>query len=66
LIAEVVGFRGRILNDPSMPDGTPRKLSDIRLIRSTGWFPRISLREGLATAYQDFLRELRQSELRSV
>lgn len=66
LIAEVVGFRGRILNDPTMPDGTPRKLSDISLIRSTGWSPRISLREGLATAYQDFLRELRQSELRSV
>jgi GDP-L-fucose synthase len=39
-----------------MPDGTPRKLSDIRLIKSTGWSPKISLQDGLTAAYQDFLR----------
>jgi len=58
LIAEVVGFRGHILTDTSMPDGTPRKLSDISLIKSTGWSPKISLRAGLKSAYQDFLNEL--------
>ncbi len=66
LIAEITGFRGRIINDLSMPDGTPRKLSDISLIKSTGWSPKISLRDGLTAAYQDFLSELRQERLRSV
>ena len=66
LIAEIVGFRGQILNDPTKPDGTPRKLSDISLICSTGWSPRISLRDGLISAYQDFLRELKSENLRAV
>lgn len=66
LIAEVVGFRGRIANDTSKPDGTPRKLSDIRLIQSTGWSTQISLKEGLTAAYQDFLAETAADQLRSV
>ena len=66
LVAETVGFNGKIVNDLSKPDGTPRKLSDISLIRSTGWSPKISLRDGLASAYQDFLRELDSEQLRAV
>ena len=66
LIAEIVGFGGRIINDSSKPDGTPRKLSDISLIKSTGWSPQISLRHGLSTAYTAFLSELQQETLRSV
>lgn len=65
LIAEIVGFRGQITTDSSKPDGTPRKLSDISLIKSTGWSPEISLRDGLARAYQDFLSELVNEKLRS-
>ncbi|MGK0189607.1 MAG: GDP-L-fucose synthase [Verrucomicrobiales bacterium] len=55
LIAEVVGFRGDILMDTTKPDGTPRKLMDVTLLRGLGWAPTIDLREGLASAYQDFL-----------
>lgn len=66
LIAEVVGFRGRIANDTSKPDGPPRKLSDIRLIQSTGWSPQVSLKDGLAAAYRDFLAETAADQLRSV
>lgn len=55
LVAETVGYKGRILTDPSKPDGTPRKLMDISLIRGTGWSPSIPFRDGLAAAYQDFL-----------
>ncbi len=66
LIAEVVGFRGRIANDTSKPDGTPRKLSDIGLIQSTGWSPQISLKEGLTAAYRDFLAETATQQLRSI
>ncbi len=66
IIAEIVGFRGQIITDSSKPDGAPRKLSDISLIKSTGWFPRISLRDGIASAYQDFQNELSSNNLRSV
>jgi GDP-L-fucose synthase len=55
LVAETIGYTGDILTDPTKPDGTPRKLMDISLIRSTGWAPTISFRDGLAAAYGDFL-----------
>ncbi len=48
---EVTGYAGRIAFDTTKPDGTPRKLLDISRIRSLGWFPRISLSEGLASTY---------------
>ncbi len=66
LIAQVVGFRGTVTNDTSMPDGTPRKLSDISLIKSTGWSPKISLQDGLTSAYQDFQHQINRQQLRSV
>lgn len=51
LMAEVTGFDGRIDFDPSMPDGTYRKVMDSSIIRDMGWSPRISLREGLRQVY---------------
>jgi len=54
MISESVGFRGRIVNDLSKPDGTPRKLLDISKIASLGWKAKIPLREGIAMTYQDF------------
>jgi len=56
LIADVVGYEGRFVHDASKPDGTPRKLLDVSRIAALGWKPRIELREGIAAAYQDFLR----------
>jgi GDP-L-fucose synthase len=55
LVAKVVGFTGRIEQDPSKPDGTPRKLMDVTRLRAMGWKPRVGLEEGLALAYRDFL-----------
>jgi GDP-L-fucose synthase len=65
IIAEVVGFAGEIRTDPSKPDGTPRKLLDVSLLRGLGWKPRIALREGIASAYADFLAALESGRLRS-
>ena len=48
LIARVVGFTGRVVTDPSRPDGTPRKFLDSSKLESLGWRPRISLEDGLA------------------
>ena len=53
-IADIVGFRGRILYDASKPDGTPRKLLDVSRLTNLGWKPSISLRGGLELAYQAF------------
>ena len=65
LVAKTVGFEGEILTDPSKPDGTPRKLSDIAAIRKTGWEPQISLPQGLKSAYDSFLSEEQAKTLRS-
>lgn len=52
LVAEVVGYRGEIRFDPSMPDGTPRKLLDVSRLFALGWRPRIELREGIAQTWR--------------
>jgi GDP-L-fucose synthase len=55
LVAEVVGFRGKLVFDTSKPDGTPRKLLDVSRLAALGWRARTPLREGIALAYRDFL-----------
>ena len=47
LVADVVGYHGRIEFDPSKPDGTPRKLLDVSRLAGLGWAPRIPLRAGI-------------------
>lgn len=54
-IAGVVGFKKKIVFDPSKPDGTYRKLLDIALLTSLGWKSRTPLRDGLIKTYMDFL-----------
>lgn len=54
LIADVVGFRGKIVYDHIHPDGTPRKLLDSSKLFSMGWRPQITLEEGLRTTYKDY------------
>jgi GDP-L-fucose synthase len=56
LICEVVGFHGKLAWDSTKPDGTPRKLLDITKLRNLGWQPTISLRQGIASAYDWFLK----------
>lgn len=50
-VADVVGFEGTIEWDSSKPDGMPRKLLDTTRINDLGWYPTISLRDGLASTY---------------
>jgi len=54
-VADVVGFRGKIVYDTSNPDGTPRKLPDVSRLSAMGWKAKVPLRAGLTNAYADFL-----------
>jgi GDP-L-fucose synthase len=54
-VRRAVGVNAEIAYDRSKPDGTPRKLLDVSKLRSLGWVPRVSLDEGIALAYADYL-----------
>ena len=64
IVAETTGFKGRIVLDQSKPDGTPRKLCDTSLLRSTGWKPKYDIRSGVRSAYESFKRELKSGRAR--
>jgi len=51
-IADVVGYKNNIRWDDSKPNGTPRKVLNVDKIKSLGWEPKISLREGIESTYQ--------------
>jgi GDP-L-fucose synthase len=55
LIKEIVGYNGEIEFDTTKPNGTPKKLMDSSRLFSLGWKPAVSLREGIALAYRDFI-----------
>ncbi|MGA8699767.1 MAG: GDP-L-fucose synthase [Xanthobacteraceae bacterium] len=55
LVADVVGYHGKLVFDTSRPDGVPQKLLDVSELTRLGWRATIPLREGIAGAYADFL-----------
>jgi GDP-L-fucose synthase len=57
LVKETIGFEGGLQFDTSKPDGTPRKLMNVSKINNLGWKHKVDLKEGIALAYQDFLKE---------
>ena len=65
IIAEVVGFKGKIVWDPTKPDGTPRKLMDVSRMTALGWKARVGVREGIEKTYASFLAEQAAGKLRS-
>ncbi|QYB08111.1 GDP-L-fucose synthase [Rhodococcus sp. USK10] len=52
IVADEVGYDGRIEWDTTKPDGTPRKLLDVTKLRQSGWEPTIGLRDGIASTVQ--------------
>jgi len=58
LIAAAVGFTGKIGFDKTKPDGTPRKLLDSTKLHNLGFRHKVSLKEGIAITYNDFLSKL--------
>lgn len=53
-VQKVVGYEGEIIWNQDMPDGTPRKLTDVSKLHSLGWKHKVELEEGVLLAYQWF------------
>lgn len=52
MVGKVAGFQGKISNDPTKPDGTMRKLMDVRRFADMDWTAKVALGEGVAKTYQ--------------
>lgn len=57
MVKDIVGFDGEIIWDKTKPNGTPRKLMDATKIKSLGWSPKISLKEGIEKIYQHYVNQ---------
>lgn len=55
MVKEIVGFEGEIVYDKIKPNGTPRKLMDATKIKSLGWTPKISLKDGITSIYEHYV-----------
>lgn len=54
IIQDISDFKGELVFNKEMPDGTPQKVLDISKMKELGWENRISLREGLEDTYSWF------------
>lgn len=52
LVADIVGYRGKIKFNPNMPDGTYRKLNDVTKLKSLGWHHIVKLEDGIDLMYK--------------
>jgi len=59
IVARVTGYTGKIVFDPTRPDGTPRKLLDVGRLHAMGWRHRIHLEEGIRETYEWYLSKNR-------
>ncbi len=57
-IQKMINYNGEIEFDTDKPDGMRVKLLDSKKINDLGWKPKISLDQGLKSAYEDFLKNL--------
>jgi GDP-L-fucose synthase len=60
MVAKTIGYRGRMVFNTSMPDGTPRKLLDVSKLTALGWKPQVTLEEGIARTYAWYRENLQQ------
>jgi GDP-L-fucose synthase len=54
IVMSVIGYSGRLLFDPTKPDGTPRKLLDVSRLSGLGWQAKIPLKDGIERTYAWF------------
>lgn len=54
MVKKTVGYQGEIVWNKDMPDGTPRKLTDVSMLHGLGWHHSIEIEEGIVSAYKWF------------
>lgn len=62
-VKRVVGYEGEIVWNKDMPDGTPRKLTDVTKLHSLGWNHRVELEEGVKLAYEWFKENVQDARM---
>lgn len=62
-VKEQVGYEGTILWNSNMPDGTPRKLTDVNKLHEMGWRHKVNLKEGVDRAYRWFCENVETARL---
>lgn len=55
IVKSTVGYNGEIVWNESMPDGTPRKLTNVDKLHGLGWTHKVELEEGIKLAYEWFV-----------
>jgi GDP-L-fucose synthase len=58
MIAEKMGFKGKLVFDDTKPDGTKQKLLDVSKIHQTGWKHKINLDDGLTIVIDNFTKDM--------
>lgn len=66
ILAEAIGYKGKIVFDKSKPDGAPRKLLDNSKLKELGWSPRIHLEAGIKRTYQWYKKHFLSPEMQGV
>lgn len=66
LVAEIVGYQGRIEFDTSKPDGMPRRLLDVGHAHDLGWKAKISLPDGIRETYAWYLDNVASHKVRGI
>ncbi len=62
-VQSIVGYQGNINWNSSMPDGTPRKLTDVSKLHQLGWRHKVDLEEGIKMAYRWFCENADQARM---
>lgn len=63
MVKKTVGFEGKIIWNDSMPDGTPRKLTDVTKLHALGWRHKVELEEGIQMAYDWFKENVENARM---
>jgi GDP-L-fucose synthase len=62
-VCQTIGFDGEIVWNADMPDGTPRKLTNVDKIHALGWYHKVDLAEGVQLAYNWFKENIAEARL---
>jgi GDP-L-fucose synthase len=62
MVADAVQFKGNLVFDRTKPDGTPRKLMDISVLKNLGWSPKIPLNDGVKSTVAWYTESLKKHD----